>query len=246
MNDAQSLPSTPAARRAFVVVMLIGSALITWSSLVYFDADDLAPFVLEKLEVVTNEALFTNVLRLHVAAAAFAFPACLALMSRTVLRRLPRVHRWLGRTAGLVLLGALVPSGAVLSIWAKGGAISTAGFLLSGAIVFVAMLRAIASARARDFVLHRKCVLHVVAQLSVAVTSRALLVGADLLGFDHDTAYVVVLWVPVIASAIIVEEIVRTRARAAPRRTREIVAVPVPARLLDPVRVRDARRPAVS
>src|SRR3954463_3173756 len=38
-------------RRSFLLVMLLGSALITASSVAYFDFDTLPPFVIEKLPV---------------------------------------------------------------------------------------------------------------------------------------------------------------------------------------------------
>jgi hypothetical protein len=46
---------------------------------------------------------------------------------------------------------------------------------------------------------------HVVAQMSVAVTSRALLLGFDAVGIDPDLAYVIALWGPVLGSAAVVE-----------------------------------------
>ncbi len=193
-------------RPAVVLVLALGSALITWSSLVYFDADEYAPFVLEKLELpVPNEARYIHALQLHVIAAAFALPACLLLISRTLMRRAPRFHRWLGRTTGTVTILGLAPSGFYLSLYAKGGLLSTLGFMLSGAIVVVAMVLGVRAARAKNFVAHRRFVLHVLAQMAVAVLSRAMLFAADAAALDHDTAYLVSLWLPVVGCAAIVE-----------------------------------------
>jgi uncharacterized membrane protein YozB (DUF420 family) len=190
-------------RRAFLAVMLAGSALITASSLAYFDFDALPPFVLEKLPL-RFESLWLASLRVHVASAALSFPLCLALMTRRLQRRVAW-HRVVGRVAGVVVLFGLVPSGAVLSFAAKGGAVVSAGFLLSGAIVAWSMVRGALAARRHDVAVHRRAMLHVVAQMSVAVTSRALLVGLDAAGIDPDLAYVVALWGPVLASAALVE-----------------------------------------
>jgi hypothetical protein len=98
-----------------------------------------------------------------------------------------------------------VPSGSYLALFAKGGAPATAGFLASGAIAAAAMVQAIREARARRFPAHRRFVLHVLAQLSVAVTSRAMLSGFDAVAFDPDRAYLIALWLPVAASAAAVE-----------------------------------------
>jgi uncharacterized membrane protein YozB (DUF420 family) len=190
-------------RRSVLVLMLAGAALITASSLAYFDFDTLPPFALEKLPV-RFETLWLASLRAHVVAALTAFPLCIALMTRTLQRR-PRWHRWVGRIAGTIVLFALVPTGVVLAFDAKGGMVVTAGFLLSAGIVAWFMVRGVAAARRRDLVTHSRAMRHVFAQMTVAVTSRALLVGLDRLGMNPDVAYVVALWGPVLASAAVAE-----------------------------------------
>lgn len=196
-----------ALRRAFLVVMGVGAVLISAASLVYFDLESLPPFAIEKLPV-RFETLWLFSLRFHVATALLCFPLCLVLMTRSLQRR-PRWHRALGRVAaGGVLLG-VVPSGAILAFDAKGGAVVTAGFLLSGAIVGVAMIRGVQTARRRELGAHARAMRHVVAQMSVAVTSRALLVGLDLAGVDPDVSYVFALWAPVLASALVAEVVSR-------------------------------------
>ena len=187
-----------------VLAMVLGSAAITWGSVVYFDAEELPPFVIEKLRLPLEE-VWLWALRLHVIAAALVLPACLVLMSKTLLRRAPLVHRGLGRLTGATVLLALAPSGFYLSLFAKGGALATLGFALSGVIVVVAMVQGIRTARAGNFVAHRRNVLHVLAQLSVAVTSRAMLFGFDAAGVEANFAYLVSLWLPVVASALVVE-----------------------------------------
>jgi uncharacterized membrane protein len=190
-------------RRSFLVVMLVGWALIMMASLAYFDFDTLPPFVVEKLPV-RFESLWLVSLRVHVAAALTSLPLCIVLMTRALQRR-PVVHRWLGRVAGIIILFALVPSGIVLAFDAKGGTFVTAGFLLSAAIVAWFGVRGIAAARRRDLVAHRRAMRHVFAQMSVAVSSRALLVALDRFSVNPDTAYVIALWAPVLVSAAIVE-----------------------------------------
>src|SRR5919204_771121 len=114
-------------------------------------------------------------------------------------------HRCAGRAIAAVVLLALVPSGSYLALFAKGGLPSTAGFLVSGTIAAAAMVQAVREARARRFAAHRRFTLHVLAQLSVAVTSRAMLLVFDAIAFDHEFAYLLSLWLPVSASALAVE-----------------------------------------
>ena len=177
----------------------VGALVIGWASRVYFASDELAPFVIEKLPL-PHEDLWIAALKVHVVAASFALPACLLLSLKRMLR-FPRAHRWLGRTTGAIILAALVPSGLYLSLFAKGGAPATVGFALSGLIVAVAMVWGIRRARTKDYVGHRRAMLHVLAQLSVAVTSRTLLALLDAAGIDPDPAYLFALWAPVLAGA---------------------------------------------
>jgi uncharacterized membrane protein len=183
--------------------MFAGAALITASSLAYFDFSTLPPFAVEKLPL-RFEALWLASLRVHVAAALTSLPMCLALMTRPLQRR-TLWHRRIGRVAGILVLFALVPSGIVLSFDAKGGRVVTAGFLLSAAIVAWFMVRGVQAARRRDVVAHGRAMRHVVAQMSVAVTSRAMLIGFDAAGIDPDVAYVIALWGPVLLSAGVAE-----------------------------------------
>ena len=183
--------------------MLAGAALITAQSLDYFDFETLPPFVIEKLPV-RFEALWLGSLRVHVASALVSFPLCLFLATRTLQRRAVW-HRWIGRVTGAVVLFALVPSGAVLAFDAKGGAAVTLGFLLSGALVGWFMVQGVLAARRRELLAHGRAMRHVLAQMSVAVTSRALIVGLDAFGVDPERSYVLALWVPVLASAFVAE-----------------------------------------
>ena len=190
-------------RLVFLAAMAFGAALITASSLAYFDFHELPPFAIEKLPVRFS-SLWLASLRVHVAAALVSLPLCIVLMT-TMIQRRRLTHRWLGRAAGVIILFALVPSGGVLAFDAKGGALVTAGFLLSDALVAIGTVMGIAAARRRDLVTHRRAMGHVFAQMSVAVTSRAMLMALDLAGVSPDLAYGIALWLPVVGSAAAAE-----------------------------------------
>jgi hypothetical protein len=194
--------------RLFLLGMVAGSALMTWVSLPYFELGTLPPFMLEKLPL-KFERLWLASLRIHVASALLALPLCLLLMTR-FLKRHPAWHRLLGRFTGVLVLVPLVPTGVVLAFDAKGGAIVTAGFLLSGAIVAGGTVFGVLAARRRDHALHARMMRHVVAQMSVAVTSRVLIVILDVAGMEPGVAYVIALWGPVLLSSAIAE-LVSTR-----------------------------------
>src|SRR5262244_3187817 len=149
----------PFLRAALWMLLALGSAAIAWGSLVYF-GEDLAPFVLEKLPLPLED-VWMWALKIHVVAAAVCLPGCLFLLSRFVLRRWPRLHRWVGRVTVSLLMLALVPSGFYLSLFAKGGLGSTLGFMLSGAVVAFATVRAVAAARGRRIGEHRRWAWHI-------------------------------------------------------------------------------------
>lgn len=197
-------------RIAFLGFLVLGSIAIALGSAAYFVEGDVHPFVLEK-GAIPLKPVWMLALRVHVVAAAWCLPACAALFSKWLLRARPRVHRWLGRVTGIVILLALVPSGAWLAFTARGGAPSTLGFLLSGAIVAAATVKGVLRARAGQYAAHRRANAQVLAQLSVAVTSRALLVLFDTAGLDPEPAYVVALWGPVLASAWLAHKLMETR-----------------------------------
>ncbi len=143
-------------------------------------------------------------LKVHVASALLTFPACLLLMTRLIQRR-RMLHRWLGRVTAVAVLVALVPSGLVLSLEAKGGPLVGLGFVLSGLIVWFAMVFGTLAARRKNYGAHTRAMRHVIAQMGVAVTSRALLLGFDSLEVDPEMAYALALWMPVLASSLFVE-----------------------------------------
>ncbi|HEX2878353.1 MAG TPA: DUF2306 domain-containing protein [Polyangiaceae bacterium] len=195
-------------RGLFLLLMFAGAAYITAASLEYFEPGVVAPFVMERLGEVRFATLWLWSLKVHVACALVSFPLCLVLTMRWLQRR-PLWHRWLGRVTGTLLLVGLVPSGMILAFDATGGLGVSAGFWLSGAIVAVATVYGVRAARRRELNSHSHAMRHVVAQMSVAVTSRAMLIGLDTWSVDPDTAYVVALWVPVLFSAGVAEAISR-------------------------------------
>ena len=207
-------------------MLAAGSALISLGSVAYFDPEELAPFVIEKLPL-PMEALWLGALKVHVVAAAFGLPACLLLATPWLLR-FPRVHRWLGRVNAVAVLFALIPSGAYLAFFAKGGVPSTLGFLLSGAVMGAAMVLGVRAIWRRDQAQHRRFVMHVLGQMSVAVTSRAMLYAFDRAGDASEAVYLVSLWVPVLGTLLLIEVLFSPRSRHASNR---------PLRFVDPQRV---------
>jgi hypothetical protein len=192
----------------FLAVMFAGAAYITAASLEYFEPGVVAPFVMERLGEVRFATIWLWSLKVHVACALVSFPLCLVLTMRWLQRR-PVWHRWIGRITGTLVLFGLVPTGSILAFEATGGIWVSVGFWLSGAIIAGAMVSGVRAARRRELHSHSHAMRHVVAQMSVAVTSRAMLIGLGHIEIDPDTAYVVALWGPVLFSALVAEVVSR-------------------------------------
>jgi uncharacterized membrane protein len=208
--DKLAAGSAVLGRIAFHAMMWSGLWLMLSASASYLELGDTHPFFLEKWPLA-HPSWWLAALYIHVPSALFSLPACLVLLLGSVRRRFPRFHRWLGRVTGAVIVLAMVPSGMYLALFARGGWISTSGFWLTGAITFVAMVKSIQAARAGDMRRHRRFSAHVMAQLSVAVVSRALLVAADAAELDGTWVYVAALWVPVLGNALVAELWTRPR-----------------------------------
>jgi hypothetical protein len=186
------------------LALWLGSLAITLSSVVYFNLNERAAFIIEKLPL-PSETLYVLFLRIHVIAAALSLPGCLILSSKIILKRWPRFHRYCGRVVGLVVILLLVPTGFYLAIFARGGRGATLGFWLSGAIVLVAMIQGIREARAKRYSKHRRLAFHVLGQLSVAVSSRAMLFVFGYSNLNPDFGYLMSLWIPVLGTFALVE-----------------------------------------
>jgi hypothetical protein len=207
----------PTARALFVAAMVAGVGGIGVAVVDYAHEGARHPFIVDK-GTLSWRATWLWALGVHIGAALLSFPGCLLLLSRRLLRAAPAVHRWLGRGVGLLVLLVLVPSGLVLAPAARGGLAGTLGFVATGAWTFAAMVQAIVTARRRDVLGHRRAIAQVVGQMSVAVTSRALLVllgllaatpaGAFLDDVDPELAYALALWIPVVGSAALAAVVV--------------------------------------
>jgi uncharacterized membrane protein len=198
----------PLGRLGFYALMGAGVWLMLSASTSYLELGEAHPFFLEKLPLA-HPKLWLGALYVHVPSALLSLPACLVLLVPRVRSRWPRLHRWLGRATGLLVLGAVVPSGMYLALFAQGGLITTLGFWLTGTIAFVAMLKSIQSARATQMRAHRRFSTHVAAQLAVAVVSRFLLAGLETVGLYGEWVYIAALWVPVVGCALVAELLTR-------------------------------------
>lgn len=191
-------------RFALHMAMWAGVGLMWSASSSYLEFGEAHPFFLEKLPLA-HPTLWWLALYVHVPSSLVALPACLLLTLPRLWARHPALHRWLGRVTCALVVCAVVPSGMYLAWFAQGGLLTTLGFWLTGGIALVAMLKSVSAARRGDMRAHRRFSAHVVAQLSVAVVSRFILVGAEELGWYAEGVYTAALLIPVLGCALVAE-----------------------------------------
>jgi hypothetical protein len=194
--------------------LLAGALLILESSLRDFGPGGEGVFVEQKGEI-GRQQLWSFCLHVHVAAGIVCLLAVLPQFSRKLLRRIPALHRWCGRTYAFSVLLFLCPTGIYLALFAKGGLAGQTGFLLLGAATFHTTLRGVTSmiGGARDLVAHREWMTRSFAYAATAITFRIYHLGFFLLGMAEVTNYVTSLWLSILGNAAVAELVLRRRSR---------------------------------
>jgi hypothetical protein len=109
-------------------------------------------------------------------------------------RRVPQVHRWMGRAylALGVLPGGL--AGLYMSFYSFGGPVAHAGFAVGSVIWLVTGYLAYSTARARNFAAHRRWMIINFAMTFAAVTLRIQLGSGFAMGWRFETFYPILAW----------------------------------------------------
>jgi uncharacterized membrane protein len=187
-----------AAKILFFVVLNTFNVFIAIVGISYLHPDFSKGYLVGK-EHLFDGSLFPAALYVH----AFTAPVGLLLVSLLVLFRVEHyknVHRFLGKTALIFVVFAIVPSGWVLSYYALGGAVGKLIFFLLASFTAFTAAQGYAAIRRKDISTHRQFMCELMALLASAVLLRLLLLlfhsGLD---FAGDTAYntaAILSWVP--------------------------------------------------
>jgi len=152
----------------------------------------------------------------HVAGAATALLLGPLNFLTGVRRRLPWLHRWIGRT---YVVGCLVGAvgGLVSAFGTFAGPIATAGFGSLAVIWFIANVQGWRTAMARDFTGHRAWMIRSFAMTFGAVTLRLYLPLFPLLGVSFVDGYRAVSFLAWVPNLILAELYIRGAFRAPQR-----------------------------
>jgi hypothetical protein len=194
---------------------LAGCVLLLSNTFIDFRPGGEGVFIEQKGEA-GRQPLWLFSLRLHVVAGSICLLACLPQFSRSLLRRVPSLHRTCGKIYAASVLFVLCPTGIHLALSAKGGLPGQAGFLLLGIAGFYTTLQGIRTIRGGNLPDHRRWMTRSFALMASAVTFRVYHVAFFHADLPDEVNYVASLWLSVVGNAAVAEWIVRRRVEPRP------------------------------
>lgn len=201
-------------RAVFWLTCAALSALLVENTLPYYRFVDDLPFLLEKADVY-GDVLWRVSFYAHVTGGLVCLLSALPQFSRTLLRRLPRLHRALGWTYVVSVLGFTVPAGLYLAIFAKGGMPGRFGFILLGVALFYTTWRGLERVRAGDFRGHVPWMVRSFALTLSAISFRIFYLALYVAGVAGE--YVLALWLSLVFNVVAAELILLRRRKGALR-----------------------------
>jgi uncharacterized membrane protein len=131
----------------------------------------------------------------HILTAPWTLVAGPVLLSDRARRRWPAAHRWLGRLQVALVLGAVAPSAAVMSLRSFAGPASGASFLLLSVATAACALLGWREAVRRRFAAHRRWMIRLTVLLGSAVALRLVSGAASVAEVsDPEAAYILAAW----------------------------------------------------
>lgn len=164
-------------------------------------------------EIAANRFPTPLGLRLHIVAAGLALLVGPLQFARGLRRRLPRVHRWLGRGyVAACLVGGL--SGGAIALFSTSGPVAGAGFLSLALGWLTATMLGLRAVRRGELSQHQRWMARSFALAYAAVMLRIYLPLASAAGLDFAVAYPVIAWLCWLPNLLVAQLLLpRTAAR---------------------------------
>lgn len=197
-------------RAALLLFFAATTALVVVESLPYYTFADDIPFFQEKWDVYRT-LTWRIAFYVHVSGGLLCILSALPQFSKTLLRRAPRVHKALGWTYVVSVLGLTAPAGLYMAIFAKGGMPGRIGFILLGVALVYTTWRGLQYVLARDFRGHVDWMIRSYAMAASALTFRVFYVLLFLAGVEGE--YVIAIWLSLVVNLLAAELIVWRRHR---------------------------------
>lgn len=153
-------------------ILAFFSILMVNITIPYFSFDDKVAFLKIKQWIIHNQ-IWKASFYIHVVTSCLCLVAGFTQFSTRFLKKYPHLHRSIGIGYVLVILVFSGPSGFIMSIYANGGPISQAAFLILSTLWLLFTYLGYFYARKGDIINHRKFMIRSYALTLSALTLRA-------------------------------------------------------------------------
>jgi uncharacterized membrane protein len=211
MSSATSVPVAPAPVRRPASARRIGWVIMTVLALAvggYAVALVASGFHLVPGEIAANRFPTPLGLRVHIVASGLALLVGPFQFARGLRTRLPRIHRWLGRTYLVACLVGGVSGGAI-ALFSASGLVAGAGFLALAICWLTATVLGFLAIRGGDVDRHRRWMTRSFALSYAAVMLRIYLPLAMVAELDFGVAYPVIAWLCWLPNLVVAEALIR-------------------------------------
>lgn len=190
------------------------SGLIVWNTLPYFSSPASQDFLLER-PALTAQPVWRIAFFVHIAGGIVCVLSALGQFSMALLRRAPIIHRVAGRTYGVAVLALLVPSGAYLSLHAKGGLSGQLGFGVLTIWTGITTWMGIRTALQRRIRAHKEWMVRSYAMIATAMSFRVLYLALYAAEVPHH--YIRAVWLSFLLNLLVGEWVVTSMRKGATR-----------------------------
>lgn len=188
---------------AFFTVLMVNITLP------YFSFDDQTAFLRIKQWVIHNQT-WKTAFYIHVTSSCISLFAGFTQFSKSLLQQYPALHRKMGVLYVFVILLLSGPSGFIMSVYANGGIISQAAFIVLSALWMLFTYLGFYYAKNGDIVRHRRFMIRSFALTLSAITLRAWKFGIVLTFRPPPMdVYMLVAWLGWIPNLLLAEWYIR-------------------------------------
>jgi len=185
-------------------ITALACCLILVGNAIYFSGGEQPRFLMEKGDWTRNPWWLAT-FYFHIVGASVSLAAGTPLMFPAWTRKHPVWHRRLGYIYFHAVLWMAAPTGLVLAVTAKGGPLSTAGFVLAGILWWQTTWAGHQAIQRRDLPAHVRAMVRSFAWALSAPAFRVFQSALYVGGLDDESNYVASLWLSIAASVWLAE-----------------------------------------
>ncbi|WKZ59245.1 MAG: DUF2306 domain-containing protein [Cyclobacteriaceae bacterium] len=120
-------------------------------------------------------------------------------------KRLPQIHKLVGKVSIILILGVSAPSGLLMSFYANGNFLAKLGFAVLAILWWLVTLKAFQAAKKRDWDIHEQFAYRSFCLSFAAILLRFLSFVFATLGYRGEEVYTLIVWLSWVPSLVILE-----------------------------------------